>query len=70
MIGEFVRSLQVRLPSRSDTPSAQAHEQGRVLGHELGYRGAQRDRFGLIVNREPTAVAVLDPYSGRHRARG
>ncbi len=29
MIGDFVRSLHVRPPSRVDTTSAGAHEQGR-----------------------------------------
>ena len=32
MIGDFVRSLHVRLPSRVDTTSAEAHEQGSESG--------------------------------------
>ena len=70
MIGDFVRSLHVRLPSRVDTTSAGAHEQGRVPGSASGYSDSQRGRFRLIVNRAPGAVAVLDSYLGRHRASG
>ena len=70
MIWDFVRSLHVRLPSRVDTTSAEAHQQGRVLGSESGYSDSQRGRFRLIVNREPCAVAMVDSYLGRHRASG
>ena len=66
MIGDFVRSLHVRLPSRVDTTSAGGHEQGS----ESGFGDSQRGRFRLIVNRQPSTVAVLDSYLGRHRASG
>ena len=70
MIGDFVRSLHVRQPSRVDTTSAGAHEQGRGPGSESGHSDSRRGRFRLIVNREPSAIAVLDSYLGRHRASG
>ena len=70
MIGDFVRSLHVRLPSRVDRTSAETDEQGRVPGSESGFGDSRRARFRLIVNREPSAIAVLDSYLGRHRASG